>query len=1371
LKATAGIGWRAGVGLALALAMLGAGSARAAPVTVAGYGYGAGKVRDPLSVAVEREGGDLYVADRNNFRVDRFDAEGDFLLAWGWGVADGTSQELQTCGPPPAGPPPGRCFLAVREGTAVASGPGAVAPEAVAVAREGGETYLYVADAGARRRVSKFTANGEFLYMVGKEVDETTGANICTAEDVGEGDECGAGEVGAGANEFTKPLSLAVETSGAHAGRIWIGDSGRLQALEPDGTPGPAIALSEAGEIRGLAIDSEGNFYLKASAQPGIRKLHPDGTPYPAPYPLDAAGSPRAVTVDGEDNVYVGECGATGFECPGYRFMVFDPAGAQVSQFGAGQAIGAPGGDLSGSNKGSNALAVEDATGTLFTASSGTEEDNSAVQAFEIPGPGPLIEDQRAEDLLPASASLAAALNPEGHETEYHFEYGPTGAYGSEAEAGTLPAGFEGTTVQAPLGGLVPGTTYHFRLVATNHCNAEEPAEVCEAAGPDTTFTTRTAVGIEAQWAGEVADTTATLHATLDPLGAEEPEWRVEYGAGGALDHATPWQPLAAGPGAVSVQVALTGLQPGTTYRYRFVARGGHGGVTYQATGEPRGLATQLASVGFAPADRRAWEMVSPPNKHGGRIIAPEGAQGGQAQGAADGEALAYVSLGSVVSDPEGNRLIEASSVLARRGEGGSWSSRDITPPHNSVTPFTVGSGLEYKLFSPDLGLALLEPRDTTPLSPQATERTPYLRSDTEPPSYEPLVTAANVAPGTPPFGGDPAKNFGAVSVKGASADLRHVVLRSTVPLAAGVCHEVAPGTGRWDDSACSDEDPKHEGDWEGPKSALYEWSAGALEPLSAIEAEGEAEVVEAELGSGSSSVRGAVSEDGSRVFFTADASAGGGLYVRDTALGQTARLDEVKPGAFGTGEAKPVFQSASADGSVAYFTDTRNLTPDANEAGTDLYRCDVAVEGGELRCELTDLTAGEDPSETAQVQGLLAGMSEDGSRTYFVARGALDEAPNAAGARAAPGQPNLYAWSAGAGTRFVATLAEEDEHDWGVASEASLGSQISAAASPSGRYLAFMSKLPLTGYDNRDLTSGERVQEVFRYDSQTEELTCASCDPSGARPRALRPGPGAGELPEEFDPRQMWLGVPVAAVLPEATSIRATGNSLYRPRAMLDNGRLFFNAADSLVPADSNEGGDVYEYEPLGAGSCEASSGGPGIARVGGGCLALISSGAAEGSASFLDASQSGDDVFFYTPARLSVTDKDEVTDVYDARSGGVAAREEAPVRCLGEACQPPAIAPEAPSPASAAFRGPGNAREGGASRCAAPARKARRLSRRARRARRAAKRMLRRGASPAKVRRVNHRARRLAHAAQATSKRAKRCRRRARATRRSRR
>ncbi len=325
---------------------------------------------------------------------------------------------------------------------------------------------------------------------------------------------------------------------------------------------------------------------------------------------LDKGGRPRAIALDGEDNLYVGD------RVFPYRLIKFDSEGHKVSQFGAGQVIGEPTG---------NALAVDDGTQTLYTASSDSAEAESVVQAFAIPPPGPAIDDERAEDIQPTTATLAAALNPEGHKTEYHFEYGTTNGYGQSSEAKTLEAegspdeGYEQRQVSAELKELIPATTYHFRLVAGDSSNPScpETGEECTVEGPDATFTTLPAVGIGAQWASELAARSATVNAELDPLGAEDAKWWVQYGEGEAFDRESAHEPLT-GPG--KRQVALSGLEPGRTYGYRFLAEGAQDKTPYTVTGPPHSFTTQRSGLGFSLPDSRAWEMVSPPDKHGGEI-------------------------------------------------------------------------------------------------------------------------------------------------------------------------------------------------------------------------------------------------------------------------------------------------------------------------------------------------------------------------------------------------------------------------------------------------------------------------------------------------------------------------------------------------------------------------------------------------------------------------------------------------------------------------------------------------------------------------------------------------------------------------------
>ena len=430
------------------------------------------------------------------------------------------------------------------------------------------------------------------------------------------------------------------------------------------------------------------------------------------------------------------------------------------------------------------------------------------------------------------------------------------------------------------------------------------------------------------------------------------------------------------------------------------------------------------------------------------------------------------------------------------------------------------------------------------------------------------------------------------------------------------------------------------------------------------------------QVGSGRGSVRGAVSNDGSRVFW----SSGGfpeltGLYVRDTTAEETARLDVVTGGS-GGGAVRPIFQGASADGTVIFFTDSQQLTEYASSNGSDLYRCEIPAGSAASGCaNLTDISVPIEAGESARVEGITPGITTDGEKIYFVARGVLDDLPNQVGDSAVTGQPNLYLWQQGQECDSSPRLRAKTVLTGGDC-PSRLKVKLPSSAPPLRPAVATSSScltraLPGTTIATR--TAGEPVQEVFRYDALADELECISCNPTGSRPHSAV----ASVTESLVNPLGHWAGQRVGATLPSAVSLTVLGVTVYRPRAVLDNGRIFFNADDSLVPADSNGQWDVYEYEPTGVGNCLTSSGGTSTSRSGGGCVSLLSSGTAEEEAAFFDASVTGDDAFFFTPARLSVLDEDNEIDVYDARVDGVPAALPVSTECLGEACQPLAQSP----------------------------------------------------------------------------------------------
>jgi DNA-binding beta-propeller fold protein YncE len=739
-------------------------------------------------------------------------------------------------------------------------------------------------------------------------------------------------------------------------------------------------------------------------------------------------------------------------------------------------------------------------------------------------------------------------------------------------------------------------------------------------------------------------------------------------------------------------------LLPHTVYHMRVLAQNSHG---QGPPGEELIFTTQGSGAGALP-DQRHYELVSPPDKKGA-VIPPRGL--GSAQAAQGGDVISYLASTPSEAEPKGYAGTE--QVLSRRGPS-SWESQDIATPHEAPAGASLGSAGEYLSFSDDLASALAQPAGpfTQATSPQASEQTLYLRRDFpagDPAHpcgsscYRPLVSGcpgggepcpgpveevANVPEGTKFGEGHEAPTF-----LGASPDMSHVVLSSGVALTEG-----SPEGG-----------------------GLYEWSAGRLALVSVL-AGGEA-APGAELGfytiaAGARIARHALSSDGQRVVFSGQGEERH-LYLRDMSRGETIELDtpEASCTAHCKGSSQPIFQTASADGSRVFFTDSQPLTQGAG--GADLYECEIEGEEEEpLRCKLNDL------APEGEVLGLVAGASEDGSAIYFTANAKLSAQPSASGEEAvagdcegsiptgsresetAPQRCDLYLRSAGQ-TKLVAVLSGADFPDWSLRGGQGGGlGGLTDRVSPDGRYLAFSSRRSLSGYDNRDAQSNKPDQEIFLYDSSAGTLRCASCDPSGARPRGVQYKQiEAGEEglagASQVWPQSTW----VAASTPGWSVINdAQGFALYQSRYLNDAGRLFFNSADALVSQDANKTEDVYEYEPPGIGDCSKEQ--ATFAPSAGGCVALISSGTAKEESAFLDASESGDDAFFLTGQRLLPSqDLDTSLDIYDAHvcGAGTAATclPEAPTpapACEGDACQSPGSPPESLTPGSLTYQGPGN-------------------------------------------------------------------------------
>jgi hypothetical protein len=124
-----------------------------------------------------------------------------------------------------------------------------------------------------------------------------------------------------------------------------------------------------------------------------------------------------------------------------------------------------------------------------LVAKNSSGEVPGADRNFTSGAASPLIEEQVVEAVGTTDATLAAKINPRGGETTYYLEYGTTSAYGQSTPE-SVPFGFPSDhsahAVSVHIGGLNPGTAYHFRFVAASPQGNDEGADVSFATYPTT---------------------------------------------------------------------------------------------------------------------------------------------------------------------------------------------------------------------------------------------------------------------------------------------------------------------------------------------------------------------------------------------------------------------------------------------------------------------------------------------------------------------------------------------------------------------------------------------------------------------------------------------------------------------------------------------------------------------------------------------------------------------------------------------------------------------------------------------------------------------------------------------------------------------
>jgi hypothetical protein len=168
-------------------------------------------------------------------------------------------------------------------------------------------------------------------------------------------------------------------------------------------------------------------------------------------------------------------------------------------------------------------------------------------------------------------ATLTGSIEPEGNPTEYHFDYGSASVTEhSSAPTSLGAADFTSHSVSLPVGGLLPGTEYHFELIVSYGTSQTV------SGAPQAFMTPRAAEpAVSTLAASALEEAAATLNGKVDPEGGAEAEYFFEWGAGssGAYEHTTKAVSLPSDGAEHQVSTTVTGLTPGSEYHFRLVAK------------------------------------------------------------------------------------------------------------------------------------------------------------------------------------------------------------------------------------------------------------------------------------------------------------------------------------------------------------------------------------------------------------------------------------------------------------------------------------------------------------------------------------------------------------------------------------------------------------------------------------------------------------------------------------------------------------------------------------------------------------------------------------------------------------------------------